>query len=350
MAPILYKLPEAVPALLDALKASRTLFFDCEGVDLGTKGGSLTVMSFGTPRSPDDAHIVHVPPIGATALRPIFDLLESETIQKVVFDGRMDQCALFYGFDGVKLRNVVDLQIVDVKARRQTEPLGSEEQLERLVPYLTYREVMGDQANMYQHVHKLAGLVQAFVEHGLDAEVWEDAAELDLDKTRYRNWAKKDLSQDQLNYAATEIRLIRRLYAHFNKRELLSCEVCEASEKYGSLWIRDGLRQPSTFDEYRRHPLLPLGIIDGTAGYGFTHTCSGCKRSLTRACFSRSAWDKNGNCLVCRAVHLHTVRKAERLRHQYDSDHDDNYGYGWGYDGGSPGPEDGYAYYGSDLD
>ncbi|KAF7305841.1 3'-5' exonuclease domain-containing protein [Mycena chlorophos] len=333
MAPILYKLPEAVPALLDALKASRTLFFNCEGVDLGTKGGSLTVMSFGTPQSPDDAHIVHVPPIGATALRPIFDLLESETIQKVVFDGRMSQCALFYGFDGVKLRNVVDLQIADVKARRETEPLGSKEQLERLVPYLPYKEVMGDQAIMYQHVHKLAGLVQAFVEHGLDAEVWEDAAEMYLDKTRYRNWAKKDLSQDQLNYAATDISLISRLYAHFNKKELLDREVCEASERYVSLWIRDGLGQP---------------IIDGTAGYGLTHTCSGCKRSLTRACFSRSAWDKNGNCLVCRAVHLHTARKAERLRHRYDSD--DDYGYGWGYDGGSPGPEDGYAYYGSDLD
>ncbi|KAF7305838.1 3'-5' exonuclease [Mycena chlorophos] len=117
MPPILHNTPDSIPALLEALQNSQTLFFDCEGVNLGTKGGSLTVMSFGTPQSPDDAHIVHVRPIGATALRPIFYLLESETIQKVVFDGRMSQCALFYGFDGVTLRNVVDLQIADVNLK-----------------------------------------------------------------------------------------------------------------------------------------------------------------------------------------------------------------------------------------
>ncbi|KAF7305842.1 3'-5' exonuclease domain-containing protein [Mycena chlorophos] len=255
---ILHNTPKSVSAVLNALKDADTIFFDCEGVDLGTQGGSITLLSFGTPGSPV-IHLVHIPPIGMARLRPIFDLLESNKIQKVVFDGRMDQSALYYECGRVPLRNVVDLQLVALRVQRRGQEPGAKRQLWRLTQFYLPKEVVAEQQNLYRHVHKLPGLARIVEEFKLGkgmppSRKRELAGSLD--------WSVAQLSDDHLEYAATDIRLISLLYAHAAIKRRITDEAREESAKYVALWITSG--QPERGDVYRSHPLLPIGIIDGT--------------------------------------------------------------------------------------
>ncbi|KAF7305839.1 3'-5' exonuclease [Mycena chlorophos] len=273
----IYNTPESVHDLLAALKYSKTLFFDCEGVNLGKKGGSITLMSFGTPEAPGTVHLVQVPPIGLRALRPVFNLLESKTIQKVVFDGRSDQSALFYDCGKVTLRNVVDLQIADIEARRgRNEPLGSAAQLNRLVPYLPLGVVNGSPQH-YMHVHRLNGLVQASKEHGLPVD--EAFAKEKKQLVASLDWAAESLSDDHIRYAAYDVALISQLWAHFAQNAYITAQVREHSATYVALWLTTG--QPKLKNKFLGHALLPLGILDGTGkSRAEKHFCTGCRRQL----------------------------------------------------------------------
>jgi exonuclease 3'-5' domain-containing protein 1 len=95
-------------------------------------------------------------------LRPLFDIIQSSSPTKIVFDGRMDFSALYHG-RGITLHGVLDLQLVDVDSRRQRGE-DEDEQLRRLSPYLHRREIFG-QRNSYTKVHKLCGLEQCLREH-----------------------------------------------------------------------------------------------------------------------------------------------------------------------------------------
>lgn len=154
--------------LLEATKSlqdSSILFFDCEGEDMGAQSGHLWLISLGTA-SPGSQRIYlfDVLAIGTEGLKPIFDILASKKIQKVVFDGRMDQSALYHEY-GVTMQNVVDLQLADIKSRpRRGEKRGSKEQLDRLLRYIPRYE-MDAHRGLYQKVQRLAGLGQAVREH-----------------------------------------------------------------------------------------------------------------------------------------------------------------------------------------
>nr|GAT47480.1 3'-5' exonuclease [Mycena chlorophos] len=280
----IYNTPESVHDLLAALKYSKTLFFDCEGVNLGKKGGSITLMSFGTPEAPGNVHLVQVPPIGRAALRPIFNLLESKAIQKVMFDGRSDQSALFYDCGKVTLRNVVDLQIADIEARRRNEPLGLAAQLNRLVPYLPFGVVNGS-THQYKHVHRLNGLVQASEEHGQPVD--EAFAKEKKQLVVSLDWAAESLSDDHIRYAAYDIALISQLWAHFAQNAYITTQVREHSATYVALWLTTG--QPKLKNKFLGHALLPLGILDETSkSRADKHFCTGCRRQLPIALAART--------------------------------------------------------------
>nr|GAT47477.1 predicted protein [Mycena chlorophos] len=276
---ILHNTPKSVSAVINALKNADTIFFDCEGVDLGKEGGSITLLSFGTPGSPV-IHLVHIPPIGMARLRPIFDLLISNKIQKVVFDGRMDQSALYYECGRVLLRNVVDLQLVALRVQRRGQEPGAKRQLWRLTQFYLPKEVVAERQDLYRHVHKLPGLAPIVEEFKLGkgmppSRKRELAGSLD--------WSVARLSDDHLEYAATDIHLISLLYAQAAIKRRITDEAREESAKYVALWITSC--QPERGDVYRSHPLLPIGIIDGTdvpppEGGKKRKVCAGCKRRL----------------------------------------------------------------------
>ncbi len=151
---------------IGALKSSPEVMMDCEGVDLGQQGGLLSLISLRTMGTePSKTYLIDVFSLTNDKLRPLFDIIQSTSPTKIVFDGRMDFSELYHG-SGITLHGVLDLQLVDVDSRRQRGE-DEDEQLRRLSPYLHRREIFG-QRNSYTKVHKLCGLGQCLTEHKID--------------------------------------------------------------------------------------------------------------------------------------------------------------------------------------
>ena len=158
--PLLCDTDAVLTEALPDLQMSSTLILDCEGVDLGRRGGSLSIITLRTI-SPSSAqtYLIDVVRLSPSALHPVFDLLRSSSVLKVVFDGRMDFSALYHGH-GVELQNVLDLQLVDVASRNESQ----EKHLERLGKCLKRGEINGNK-RMYVDVYKLSGLAECVREH-----------------------------------------------------------------------------------------------------------------------------------------------------------------------------------------
>ncbi|KAK1217807.1 hypothetical protein PQX77_019513 [Marasmius sp. AFHP31] len=105
------------------LKAYRTLVLDCEGEELGAVGGAVSLIVVrGIPEllSSETAKTFLFDIVQLASdecvVQPLLDMLSSLTIRKVVYDGRMDYCAIWFGY-GTAMRNVIDLQVVEIKRR-----------------------------------------------------------------------------------------------------------------------------------------------------------------------------------------------------------------------------------------
>jgi len=294
---------------IDAIKSSSELILDCEGENLGHQGSSLSLISLRTIDSESSkTYLFDAISITNDTLRPLFDILQSHSVTKIVYDGRMDFSELYHG-RGVDLRNVLDLQLVDVDSRRQRGE-DQDEQLGRLSPYLHRREIMG-QAGSYSKVHKLCGLQQCLREHKL------------IDDGEYKpvphnSWLKRPLPEEYLCYAARDVYFIGRLYNHFRQGSYISDGLLDKSYRYVTIW-RDA--KPESTDDFRCHGLLPLGILDYHS-HALTRSCMGCRRDLPEGAYSKSAWKgmSKRQCWVCRAI---SVRQT--LHQGWDREVDDYY-------------------------
>ncbi|KAJ7916506.1 ribonuclease H-like domain-containing protein [Mycena leptocephala] len=303
-------------AVTDALRESSTLILDCEGTNLGVKkSGRLTLISLGTQApNQEQAYLIDVLAIGKDGLKPIFDILESNKVRKVVFDGRMDQSALFHEY-GVTMQNVVDLQLADIKSRHlRGEEEGSAEQMDRLSPYLQRSEVRANM-QLYTKVQRLAGLRKALEEH--DVEVEEGKLKM---KTQGSGYCSSPPDREQLLYAANDIWLISRLLAHFEQAGYLDVNLPEESLRYVTMWVDNQPEGWRRQDKWKLHALLPLAILDATPAYARTQRCIGCTRHLPQNCFSKVAWSNNKKCLVCRAIGIREIREREIAEREYEDD------------------------------
>lgn len=149
------------------LSVSPTIFVDCEGVNLGVHGGTLSILSLGViPRdSPQrlNIYLIDVSCLSRVLLSPIFDLLASPKVTKVLWDGRMDYSALYHGF-GVRMRNVIDLQVVDILSRESRDT--PEQHLQRFSGYIRASLLRGSKSRQrYAGLHRLNSLLCAVKEH-----------------------------------------------------------------------------------------------------------------------------------------------------------------------------------------
>ncbi|KAJ7653928.1 ribonuclease H-like domain-containing protein [Mycena polygramma] len=305
-----------LPHIIDDLLGSSTLFVDCEGTNLGTKSGHLSLIALGMPApSKERPYIVDIQVIGKEASKLIFMLLESSQVRKVMFDGRMDQSALFQEY-GVIMQNVVDLQLVDIKSRCLRGE-GLKERMSRLCAYLSLRPKelnTAADAALYEKLQVLRGLGKAVKEHGI-----EDAEKNIKMKAQSANMDWVALSSGPrprkiLRYTANDISLISGLWARFEHAGYIDADLPEQSLKYIRMWL-DG--QPEDGDTYKFHALLPLGILDDNDESDPTCRCIGCGRNLPQPCFSQAAWNhsRKRKCLVCRAIGIRLSthnRKARR--------------------------------------
>jgi exonuclease 3'-5' domain-containing protein 1 len=164
--------PESLRAAFDAISGHTHIFLDCEGQTLGEVGGKLSLLDVGVVQEEDSERRLSVFLIDVLAFQgpnshllvPIFDIMRSETVFKVVFDGRMDASELLHGH-GVQLNNVLDLQVADVLSREKRGE-SVEGRLQRLVGFLRREEITRNRG-LYLQVQKLNGLKWAMEEHGL---------------------------------------------------------------------------------------------------------------------------------------------------------------------------------------
>ncbi|KAJ7611375.1 hypothetical protein DFH06DRAFT_1016077 [Mycena polygramma] len=301
-----------LPSIINDLQASSTLFVDCEGTILGTKSGHLSLIALGMPApSKERPYIVDIQVIGKEASKPVFMLLESSQVRKVMFDGRMDQSALFHEY-GVTMQNVVDLQLADIKSRRLRGE-GQEEGMSRLCPYLRHNEVNAtSNVALYSKVQMLAGLGKAVKDHGIEGAEKKLKTKAQSASMDWVALSSGPRPRKILRYTANDISLISCLWEHFEHAGYIDEDLPKQSLKYIRMWLEC---QPENGDTYKLHPLLPLGILDGNDDDACpTCPCIGCGRNLPQTCFSQAAWNDSTKrkCLVCRAIGIRPSRPRRR--------------------------------------
>jgi exonuclease 3'-5' domain-containing protein 1 len=152
--------PQSVHAAMRILMLSPYILVDCEGRDIGTEGGALSIVSVGT----HDASFVFFFDVLSLAkfdLEPLNQLLASPTVQKVFWDGRMDAVELRRTL-GVSICRPCDLQIVDINSRRARGDLNGRKWVN--IPWHPLHFVQHMDLN---DVHALIGLKSAPRVHGL---------------------------------------------------------------------------------------------------------------------------------------------------------------------------------------
>ncbi|KAJ7804940.1 ribonuclease H-like domain-containing protein [Mycena olivaceomarginata] len=260
-------------AALPVLQASPVLFVDCEGHQLGTRGGSLSLIGLRTSRSPRKAFIVDVLTIPKSALDPLFGLFKSASVQKVFFDGRMDHSALFHEYS-VPVANVLDLQLADVASRRQQARLSS---------YFSFVDI-SSRPEQYAKLHSFFSLRNAMTEHNiLDAQTgFAD----------HSQWMPNDVHNISLLF------------------DTLSREA--QSLRYIRLWSDAA---PRHGDKYCSHPILPLEILDTPTTNSPLITCGECCRSLRDVSFLQNSpsvlLPALRQCYVCDAIMCRSWRPSE---------------------------------------
>lgn len=287
----------ALQGALRILRSSSEIILDCEGEKLGKQGGSLSIISL---RSTATMDIFLIDVIGLrSSLSPLFDLLQSTEIVKIMFDGRMDFSALYHEF-GVHLRNVIDLQLVDIRSR-QSRGETNVGRVRRLSSYLNARYIALS-PGVYAPAVKLSGLSLCVEEHLGQLDIQKTTGNLvswfilSVDNIQlvvdHSNWLKRPLSQAYLSYAATDIHLMGLLYDHFSvKGYIHMSEHFAQSMRYIELWKDE---KPVDRDPYKGHPLLPLEIL-ALPSDSIKRVCSGCKRHLSQASFHK----KKIRCRIC---------------------------------------------------
>lgn len=348
---------------LNSFSSCTTLILDCEGVDLGTAGGELcllTLQAVAPQINPSPAITTDPPPSESPPvyifdittlksnnhdLQPVFHLLTSPSILKIVWDGRMDYSALHHDPSlRVDLKNVLDLQVVDLHSRT-VRGEGKADHLKRLRDGCVLARLLqrDDAWWRYRNVRRVSSLLQAVKEHRpegferfkkdrgiyihiLSLTLHPKSASLPLltlhNPVNHNLWSTRPLPTEHLHYASTDIHMIASLYSCFLARSYITPKSLEPlltkSERYITYWSD---RQPSsvTRNYFEQNPFLPLELIDdpGPLHRGGRQTnepehepatekktCKKCKRALSQASFNKTGWTKSSLrcCWVCWAV------------------------------------------------
>ncbi|KAK7022043.1 hypothetical protein VNI00_017078 [Paramarasmius palmivorus] len=281
------------------LDTSGTLIIDCEGRDLGSLGGALSLISVRITEPILRTYVFDVIRLGSS-LVPLWSLLSSPGKRKVVFDGRQDHCAMWYGY-GVILPNTIDLQLADIRSR-ETRGEGEAKQMQRLMRFFSPKSVNNPrQRHRYKELHLLQGLGGALIEHKVTAPA---KGNVDHD-----SWMSRPLSDEQLFYAANDVYLIGSLLAHFEASNFIDDELFSQSARYITIWHDF---QPDREDTFRSNPFLPLEILSYEVGTP-RKQCAGCKRNLSSSSFPDNAWYDSGFrpifCYVCTIIPVWLRRK-----------------------------------------
>jgi exonuclease 3'-5' domain-containing protein 1 len=166
--------PTTVADAIAVLRLSEYLVLDCEGKSIGDTDGILSIICIGTAHA---EHIFIFDTLTLTrtepAMAPLLDLLKSEQVHKVVWDGRQDYLEIFDHY-GIALGGVVDLQIAEVTSRSAARGENDKKRLLRLSSgYFSFRLVK-EIKNDLGDIHLVIGLQKCLELTGIDGTVGKD--------------------------------------------------------------------------------------------------------------------------------------------------------------------------------
>ena len=166
--------PAAVTDAVAVLALSEYLVLDCEGKSIGTRDGALSIICIGTART---EHVFAFDTLALTrtepAMTPLLDLLKSERVRKVVWDGRQDFLEILDNY-GVCLGAVLDLQLAEVTSRVAVRGESDKNRLQRLSSgYLSFRLVRENKEKL-KDIHLVIGLQRCLELTRLENAVGKD--------------------------------------------------------------------------------------------------------------------------------------------------------------------------------
>jgi exonuclease 3'-5' domain-containing protein 1 len=153
----------SVAAAVDVLRTSQFLILDCEGRELGSQGGALSLLAIGTAHAEqiflfDAVALDHK----AAAMTELLQMLGRADKLKIVWDGRMDAVELQATYS-VDLAGVLDLQLAEVATRRHPRQETAEARTGRLASHFGYKELRRASGAL-DNIHVLMGLDRCLLE------------------------------------------------------------------------------------------------------------------------------------------------------------------------------------------
>ncbi|KAJ3991658.1 hypothetical protein F5050DRAFT_1793070, partial [Lentinula boryana] len=174
----------------------------------------------------------------------LFSFLTNPSILKILYDGRIDFCALYHTYH-IDLDPVLDLQLVDICSRfaRGDYSVASHER--RPLRCFSHKQIRQNK-DRFKNIHILRSLGSTSPKNHVNHETW----------------LTRPLSSKYLEYAAHDVAIIHALDTQliqvcYIQHPFLSLNLSQ-SKRCISIWNDAYSEQGNTY----RSPLLPLEIID----------------------------------------------------------------------------------------
>jgi len=298
--------PTAVTNAVALLALSEYLVLDCEGKSIGTTDGILSLICIGTAHSEnififDALALTYAEP----AIAPLLNLLKSNQVRKVVWDGRQDFLEIMDNY-GISLGGVVDLQLAEVTSRSAVRGENDRKRLLRLSSgHLSYKLVKEKKKEL-NGIHLVIGLQKCLEQTQLENVIGKDKEVVAMHQANGGvPWLDRPLSPRLIQYAANDIYVIDLLYNHFLQKNWIKPNslplLLAQSKRYVSTqWLQGRTDHSNVF---RMGALLPLDVL--TNPQGTCERCSGCGRMLSLSCFEhmrQSGIIRKSRCRLCNVI------------------------------------------------
>jgi len=238
-------------------------------------------------------------------MAPLLNLLKSEQVRKVVWDGRQDFLEIMDNY-GVNLGGVLDLQLAEVTSRSAVRGENNRKRLLRLSSgYLSYRLVKDKKKELHD-IHLVIGLQKCLEQTEIENTAGKDEDVVAMHRANGGvPWLERPLSPRLMQYAANDIFVIDLLYNHFLQKNWIKPSsiplLLVQSKRYISTQWQQG--RTDRTNAFRLGALVPLDVLTSPAG--IRECCRGCERMLSIPCFehrSQSGVVRKSRCRLCNVI------------------------------------------------
>ncbi|KZV90817.1 hypothetical protein EXIGLDRAFT_648900 [Exidia glandulosa HHB12029] len=265
-------------AALDVLARSPFLLLDLEGHRLGCSGGAMSIVSVGSRTG--EIYLFDAIALPPPTVRIVLEFVSDAQRIKYMWDARKDYSEILHGY-GIRLRNIVDLQIADVLVRARTTT--------GLDGARWTRKFEEEQPGVHSLL-SLKAVLNFYGVHTWNTNSWP--------RQRHEEWMTRPLPESMLAYAARDIIILGCTREHFAREGHLGdmYTLTLQSTRYASLHKR---ARPDADDAFQGSSLLPLEILYEPPAHLPRLECAGCHRMLTGLSFAQEECESVVMCRVC---------------------------------------------------